>query len=108
MLSRLSLGGFSGKRRFADLSEKEILALAISAEEEDRGIYSSCAAKLRADFPGSAAVFDGMAAEEDEHRRRLIESTGADSGIRDTVAARACRQLLCAPRGSSFHCLLKY
>jgi hypothetical protein len=35
MLSRLSLGGFSGKRRFADLSEEEILALAISAEEED-------------------------------------------------------------------------
>jgi rubrerythrin len=73
MLSRVSLGGFSGKRRFADLSEREILALAISAEEEDRGIYAAYAAKLRADFPGSAAVFDGMAAEEDDHRRRLID-----------------------------------
>lgn len=74
MLSNLSLRGFSGKRRFADLSEKEMLALAISAEEEDSRIYSTYAAKLRADFPGSAAVFDGMAAEEDEHRRRLIEA----------------------------------
>ena len=73
MLSRLSLGGFSGKRRFADLSEKEVLALAISAEEEDSRIYSTYATKLRADFPGSAAIFDGMAAEEDEHRRRLID-----------------------------------
>jgi rubrerythrin len=47
--------------------------LAISAEEEDSRIYSAYAAKLRADFPGSAAIFDGMAVEEDEHRRRLID-----------------------------------
>ncbi len=73
MLSRFSLGSLWGKRRFADLSEREILALAISAEEEDSRIYAAYAAKLRADFPGSAAVFDGMAAEEDEHRRRLVD-----------------------------------
>jgi erythrin-vacuolar iron transport family protein len=73
MLSRLSFGSLWGRRRFADLSEREILALAISAEEEDSRIYAAYAAKLRADFPGSAAVFDGMAAEEDEHRRRLID-----------------------------------
>ena len=73
MLSRLSPGGFWGKRRFADLSEREILALAVSAEEEDSRIYAAYAAKLRTDFPDSAAVFDGMAVEEDEHRRRLIE-----------------------------------
>jgi erythrin-vacuolar iron transport family protein len=72
MKSAPSLAGFLNKRRFADLSEREILALAISAEEEDSRIYSAYAAKLRADFPDSAAVFDGMAAEEDEHRRRLI------------------------------------
>ena len=73
MLSGLSLSAFSGKRRFADLSEKEILALAISAEEEDSQIYAAYAAKLRAQYPGSAAIFDGMAAEEDQHRRWLID-----------------------------------
>jgi rubrerythrin len=73
MLSRLLPGGFWGKRRFADLSEREVLALAISAEEEDSQIYSTYAAKLRADFPDSAAIFDGMAAEEDAHRRLLID-----------------------------------
>jgi hypothetical protein len=50
MRSHLSLGGLSGKRRFADLSEKEILALAISAEEEDSRIYSTYAAKLPPTF----------------------------------------------------------
>jgi rubrerythrin len=74
MLSGLSLSAFSGKRRFADLSEKEILALAISAEEEDSQIYAAYAAKLRAQYPGSAAIFDGMAAEEDQHRRWLIDA----------------------------------
>jgi erythrin-vacuolar iron transport family protein len=64
----------AGKRRFRDLSEQEILALAISSEEEDGRIYAAYAAKLRAEFPASAAVFDGMVAEEDEHRRRLIEA----------------------------------
>ena len=71
MLPRLSLG--TGKRRFRDLSEQEVLALAISSEEEDGQIYAAYAAKLRAHYPASAAVFDGMAAEENEHRRRLIE-----------------------------------
>ncbi len=74
MLSGLSLSAFSGKRRFSDLSEKEILALAISAEEEDSQIYAAYAAKLRAQYPASAAVFDGMAAEEDQHRRWLIDA----------------------------------
>lgn len=73
MLSRLLLGGFSGKRRFADLSDKEILALAISSEEEDGRIYRAYAEKLRADYPGSAAVFEGMAAEEDQHHQWLLD-----------------------------------
>lgn len=67
------MGGFWGKRRFADLSEREVLALAISAEEEDAQIYAAYAANLRADFSATAAVLDGMVAEEDEHRRRLID-----------------------------------
>lgn len=73
MLSRFSLPGLTGKRRFDDLSEKEVLALAISSEEEDGRIYAIYADKLRQDFRASAAVFDGMAAEESQHRERLIE-----------------------------------
>jgi hypothetical protein len=64
--------GFSARRRFADLSEQEVLALAISSEEDDASIYRTYAERLRADFPQSAAVFDGMAREEDKHRARLI------------------------------------
>jgi rubrerythrin len=46
-----------------------VLALAISSEEDDARIYRSYAERLRADYPASAAVFDGMAEEEDGHRR---------------------------------------
>jgi rubrerythrin len=73
MLPRLSVYG-TGKRRFRDLSEREILALAISSEEEDGHIYAAYAAMLRGQYPGTAAIFDGMAAEEGEHRRRLIDA----------------------------------
>ncbi|WP_415183696.1 iron exporter MbfA [Phaeovulum sp.] len=66
--------GFAPRRRFSDLSEQEILALAISSEEDDAQIYRQYAQHLRADYPASAKVFDGMAVEEDEHRRRLIET----------------------------------
>ena len=74
MLSTFSIPGFGNKRRFDTLSEQEILALAISSEEEDGQIYAAYASKLRADYPASAAVFDDMAAEESEHRRWLIEA----------------------------------
>ena len=74
MLSRFSIPGFGSKRHFDDLSEQEILALAISAEEEDAQIYRAYAGKLAAAYPRSAAVFEGMATTEDEHRRRLIEA----------------------------------
>ncbi|MEX6506722.1 iron exporter MbfA [Jiella sp. M17.18] len=74
MLPRLSLPGFSGRRRFDSLSEQEILALAISSEEEDGQIYATYAERLRQEFPDSAKVFDGMAAEESEHRRQLIDT----------------------------------
>jgi rubrerythrin len=60
-------------RAFAELTEQEILALAISAEEEDARIYADYAEGLKGDFPASAKVFTEMAAEENEHRRRLIE-----------------------------------
>ena len=67
------LPGIASRRRFSDLSEQEILALAISSEEDDARIYRTYAERLRADFPDSAKMFDGMAEEEDEHRRRLID-----------------------------------
>lgn len=65
--------GISSRRRFSDLSEQEILALAISSEEDDARIYRSYAERLRQEFPDSARMFDGMAAEEDQHRQRLID-----------------------------------
>ncbi|MCX7324409.1 MAG: rubrerythrin family protein [Hyphomicrobiales bacterium] len=61
------------RRRFDGLSAQEILALAISSEEEDSSIYALYASRLRDGYPASAAVFDAMAAEENEHRRRLID-----------------------------------
>lgn len=64
---------FGYRRRFQELSEQEVLALAISSEEDDARIYRGYAEHLRDDYPASAAIFDGMAEEEDEHRRRLID-----------------------------------
>jgi len=60
-------------RNFDELSEREILALAIGNEEEDGRIYADFAEGLRADYPATAKVFTEMAAEEGEHRRRLID-----------------------------------
>lgn len=60
-------------RSFQSLSEREILALAISLEEEDERVYAEYAEGLRENFAASAAVFDGMREEESGHRRRLIE-----------------------------------
>jgi erythrin-vacuolar iron transport family protein len=60
-------------KKFDDLSEREILALAISLEEEDERVYADFVEALKQDFPASAAVFDGMRLQESAHRRRLIE-----------------------------------
>ena len=70
----------SARRRFGDLSEQEVLALAISNEEDDARIYRQYAQRLRDEFPASAKVFDEMAVEEDEHRKRLIEAHKARFG----------------------------
>ena len=58
---------------FKSLSEREILALAISLEEEDARIYADFAEGLRADFPAAAQQFAEMRQEEDGHRHRLLE-----------------------------------
>jgi hypothetical protein len=43
-------------RNFKDLSEPEILALAISSEETDGRVYADFAARLKADYPATAQV----------------------------------------------------
>lgn len=60
-------------KKFQELTEREVLALAISLEEEDERVYSDFAEGLRQDYPASAAMFEGMREEESGHRRRLIE-----------------------------------
>lgn len=63
----------TGKRSFNSLNEQEILALAISSEEDDARIYASYADGLRESFPDSAKLFDEMVIEENQHRQWLIE-----------------------------------
>jgi rubrerythrin len=60
-------------KSISELSERELLALAISSEEEDGRIYLDFAEGLRDNYPDSAKIFIDMAAEENEHRRRLID-----------------------------------
>lgn len=67
-------------RDFSQLSEREILALAISNEEEDGRIYIDIAERLREDFPASAKIFREMAEEESGHRRQLLDLYKAKFG----------------------------
>ena len=60
-------------KRFADLTEREIVALAISNEEEDSRIYRDFAEGLREQYPASAKIFDEMAEEEIRHRGMLFD-----------------------------------
>jgi rubrerythrin len=60
-------------KNFADLTEREVLAVAISSEEEDSRIYMTFAEDLRERYPGSAKIFEEMAEEERGHRHRLLE-----------------------------------
>jgi erythrin-vacuolar iron transport family protein len=60
-------------RNFDELSEKEILALAISLEEEDARIYADFADGVREDYPATARMFEEMQAEEEGHRTSLTE-----------------------------------
>jgi rubrerythrin len=60
------------RKDFSDLSERELLALAISLEEEDARIYDEFAEGLRETYPNTAQMFNGMADEESQHRHRLL------------------------------------
>ena len=61
-------------KKFKDLSEREILALAVSLEEQDGRIYADFADGLRSAYPDTAKIFDEMREEESQHRNSLIES----------------------------------
>jgi rubrerythrin len=60
-------------KNFSGLTEQELLALAVSLEEEDSRTYSDFAAALRNTYPGTADLFSAMADEEDGHRHRLLD-----------------------------------
>ena len=60
-------------KNFADLTEREVLAVAIASEEEDSRIYMAFAEDLAERYPDSARIFEGMAEEERGHRHRLLE-----------------------------------
>lgn len=75
MSSSISLPQFrssSRRRRFEDLSDPEILALAIANEEEAARTYSNFAENLKEDYPDTARLFVEMAEEETGHRERLL------------------------------------
>ncbi len=60
-------------KNFSDLTEREVLAIAIASEEEDSRIYIGFSEELAERYPATAKVFEEMAAEEDGHRRQLLE-----------------------------------
>jgi erythrin-vacuolar iron transport family protein len=61
-------------RKFKDLTEREILALAIALEEEDSRVYADFADGLRETYPATAKLFEDMREEEFDHRAQLIET----------------------------------
>jgi rubrerythrin len=65
--------GVAHRRQFKNLTEQEVLALAISSEEDDARIYRWFAQRIRSDYAASAQVFDEMAREEDSHREWLLD-----------------------------------
>src|ERR1700760_4284516 len=73
---------------FKELNESQILALAVTAEEEDAHIYRDFAESLRNEFPSSAELFEKMAIEEDGHRHRLIELYRSKFGEHITLVRR--------------------
>jgi erythrin-vacuolar iron transport family protein len=60
-------------KNFSDLSEQELLALAIALEEEDSRTYSDLVEAMRETYPGTARMFAAMADEENSHRHRLLD-----------------------------------
>jgi erythrin-vacuolar iron transport family protein len=67
-------------RKFKDLTEREILALAIDLEEEDGRVYADFADGMRETYPATAKLFEEMREEESGHRAQLIETFRARFG----------------------------
>jgi rubrerythrin len=67
-------------KKFSDLTEQEILALAVANEDEDHRIYRSFAGALRGAFPDTANMYDRMAEEEIGHRDMLLDLYRAKFG----------------------------
>jgi len=82
-------------RDFHSLSQKEILALAISLEEEDERIYADFAESMRENFPGTASMFDQMGEEK---------SSIAGGSSRSTSRGSASTFLWCAGRTCADSC----
>jgi rubrerythrin len=78
----------ASKRPLASLTEQEILALAISNEEDDGRIYLSYADLLRDQYPASARIFEDMANEESHHRQMLIDLHRSRFGERIPLVRR--------------------
>jgi rubrerythrin len=75
-------------KNFSDLTERELLALAISLEEEDSRIYEEFADGLRDAYPDTASMFNAMADEESEHRHRLLDLYRSKFGERIPLIRR--------------------
>jgi rubrerythrin len=60
-------------KKFSDLTEREVLAVAIASEEEDGRIYMSFAENLAERYAESARIFEQMAEEEIGHRHMLLK-----------------------------------
>ena len=90
-------------RNFKDLSEREILALAIGLEEEDGRIYGDFVDGLRESYPATAQMFEEMQAEESGHRRSLIETYRRRFGEHIPLIRRQDIKgfVIAAPSGSS-------
>lgn len=58
-------------KKFSELTQQEVLALAISLEEDDAKIYDEFVDGLKESYPATAKIFEGMSAEENQHRKAL-------------------------------------
>src|SRR5215472_4672267 len=87
--ARVIAGTLTGMaKNFRELTQAEILALAIALEEEDGRIYGEFADGLRESYPSTAAMLDEMQKEESEHRARLIDQFRARFGERIPLIRR--------------------
>lgn len=76
----MALFAWGVQRSFSELTDREILALAIQSEEEDGRLYRDFAERLRDSFPATAQIFIDMAEEESQHRRALLDLFGQRYG----------------------------